>query len=244
VNATVLELVADDGVRLRGRRWVASPPDGASVVLVHGFAASSSDGKVVAVAEALADQGHGVVSVDSRGHGASGGTVTFGDAERFDVGATVAAAGRGPVVLVGASMGAISALRHVTAADPAGVVGIVTVSCPARWRLPRNARGVLSAALTHTPPGRWVARRYLGVRIAEPGPRPAPPLELVPDVRVPIALIHGRADPFIPATDAELLATAAHEPQRLDLVEGMGHAFEAESIEPVVAAVDWVLRHA
>jgi pimeloyl-ACP methyl ester carboxylesterase len=110
--------------------------------------------------------------------------------------------------------------------------------------LPRNVHGVLSAALTYTPPGRWLARRYLGVRIAEPGPRPAPPVELVPDVAVPLALIHGRADPFIPVADAELLAAAAQAPSRLDLVEGMGHAFAPESIEPVVAAVDWVLAQA
>jgi pimeloyl-ACP methyl ester carboxylesterase len=241
VNATALDLVTADGVPLRGRHWDRGGPGDAVVVLVHGFAASSSDGKVVAVAEALVGRGPGVVSVDSRGHGASGGAATLGDAERFDVRAAVSAAGPGRVVLVGASMGAISALRHAVDDDPGSLAGVVAVSCPARWTLPRNARGVLSAALTHTPPGRWVARRYLGVRIAAPGPRPAPPLELVPDVHMPLALIHGRADPFIPVTDARLLAGAAREPCRLDLVDGLGHAFEPESIIPIVTAVDWVL---
>jgi pimeloyl-ACP methyl ester carboxylesterase len=213
-------------------------------VLVHGFAASSVDGRVVAVAETLAGQGHPVLSVDSRGHGGSGGATTLGDAERLDVEAAVGAIGPGPVVVVGASMGAIGALRHAVTAECTPVVGIVTVSCPAQWRLPRNARGVLSAALTHTPPGRWVARRYLGVRIAEPGPRPAPPVELVPRVGRPLALIHGRADPFIPVADAEMLHAAAREPRRLDVIDGMGHAFEPESIEPVVAAVEWVVAQA
>jgi len=245
VSTTTLELVADDGVRLVGRRWAARTTDATTVVLAHGFAASSSDAKVVALAEVLVEQGHAVVSVDSRGHGASGGAATFGDAERLDVDAAVTAAGPGPVVLVGASMGAIGVLRH--AADlrrTPDVVGVVTVSCPARWALPRNVRGVLSAALTHTPPGRWLARRYLGVRIAEPGPRPAPPVELVPEVGVPLALIHGRSDPFIPVADAELLASAARGPRRLDVVEGMGHAFVPESIEPVVTAIDWVVGQA
>ena len=241
---TELELVADDGVRLYGRRWDTQGGRGSTVVLAHGFGASSSDVKVVALAETLTEHGYAVVSVDSRGHGASEGAATFGDAERLDVGAAVAASRSGPVVLVGASMGAIGVLRHTATTGGREVVGIVTVSCPARWTLPRNARGVLSAALTHTPPGRWVARRYLGVRIAEPGPRPAPPVDLVPDVQVPLALIHGRADPFIPVADAELLASAAREPTRLDVIEGMGHAFEPESIEPVVTAVDWVLRDA
>jgi pimeloyl-ACP methyl ester carboxylesterase len=241
VNSSAVDLVTTDGVHLCGRHWEPTSRRGPSVVLVHGFAASSADSKVVAVAEALAARGHAVMSVDSRGHGGSGGAATLGDAERLDVAAAVAAAGPDPVVIVGASMGAIGALRHAVATGGTPVVGIVTVSCPARWKLPLNARGVLSAALTHTPPGRWLARRYLGVRIAEPGPRPAPPLDLVPEVGRPLALIHGRADPFIPAADAELLHAAASEPKRLELVDGMGHAFEAESIEPVVAAVEWVI---
>jgi pimeloyl-ACP methyl ester carboxylesterase len=244
VNATAIELVAADGIHLCGRRWEPAGRRRASVVLVHGFGASSVDGRVVAVAEALAGHGHPVLSVDSRGHGGSDGATTLGDAERLDVDAAVTAIGPEPVVLVGASMGAIGALRHAVTTEGTPVAGIVTVSCPARWRLPRNARGVLSAALTHTPPGRWVARRYLGVRIAEPGPRPAPPLELVPQVRRPLALIHGRADPFIPVADAEMLHAAAREPRRLDLIDGMGHAFEPEAIDPVVEAVEWVLTQA
>jgi pimeloyl-ACP methyl ester carboxylesterase len=244
MNAALLELVTDDGVRLYGRRWDGPGCNGTTVVLVHGFGASSSDTKVVALAETLTEHGYVVVSVDSRGHGASEGAVTFGDAERLDVGAAVTASGPGPVVVVGASMGAIGALRHAATSDTGDVVGVVTVSCPARWTLPRNARGVLSAALTHTPPGRWAARRYLGVRIAEPGPRPAPPVDLVREVGVPLALIHGRADPFIPVDDAELLASAARAGTRLDLIEGMGHAFTPESIAPVVTAVEWVLRDA
>ncbi|HEY8217568.1 MAG TPA: alpha/beta fold hydrolase [Acidimicrobiia bacterium] len=241
MNATAVELVAADGVRLRGRQWEPPSRHRASVVLVHGFGASSTDGKLVAVAEALVEHGHAVISVDSRGHGSSDGAATLGDDERLDVDAAVTVAGPAPVVVVGASMGAIGALRYVVGAATSSVAGIVTVSCPARWTLPLNARGVLSAALTHTPPGRWIARRWLGVRIAQPGPRPAPPLELVPEVGCPLALVHGRADPFIPVADAELLHAAAREPRRLELVDGMGHAFTTESIEPVVTAVDWVL---
>jgi len=243
MNETALELVTSDGVRLRGRQWGPGNDAAACVVLVHGFAASSSDAKVVAVAEALASTGHAVVAVDSRGHGASGGAATLGDVERLDVAAAVDATGSGAVVLVGASMGAIGVLRHAVAPEHTrSIVGIVTVSCPARWTLPRNARGLLSAGLTHTPPGRWAARRYLGVRIADPGPRPAPPEQLVPQVRVPLAVIHGRTDPFIPVSDAEVLYGKAQAPRRLDLVEGMGHAFEPESIAPVLAAVDWILN--
>ena len=42
-------------------------------------------------------------------------------------------------------------LRRGPARPPRPVAGVVTVSCPAHWRLPRNARGVLSAVMTQTP---------------------------------------------------------------------------------------------
>jgi alpha-beta hydrolase superfamily lysophospholipase len=176
-----------------------------------------------------------------------------------------------PIVLVAASVGAIAALRFladpasVHRATPgvaersdaprpgragglgveggiSSIAGVVIVSCPARWSLPRNARGVLSALLTHTPPGRRVARHSLGIRIARPAPRPAPPIDLIPKVAVPVAIVHGNADQFIPVDDARALYAVAPDPRRLELVDGMGHAFEPEAVQPVVNAVDWILE--
>ena len=64
------------------------------------------------------------------------------------------------VVIVGASMGAIAALRYAAGpvVDP-GLVGVVAVSSPAGWRLPRNARSVLAAGLTRTRLGRLLPER-------------------------------------------------------------------------------------
>ncbi len=61
----------------------------------------------------------------------------------------------------------------------------------------------------------------------------------MPLVRVPLAVVHGTADPFIPAADADALYDAAPEPRRLRLVTGMGHAFEPPAIEPIVESVAW-----
>ena len=69
---------------------------------------------------------------------------------------------------------------------------------------------------------------------------PRPPIELVPKLEVPYAVIHGRADPFISVNDAEALYAVAHDPRRIDLVDGLGHAFEPESIAPILAALDWM----
>jgi alpha-beta hydrolase superfamily lysophospholipase len=240
-----VELLTSDDVRLWARRWTASGRRRATVVLVHGFAAGLDESKMVALIGALRDAGFDVLGYDARGHGRSGGEATLGDREAFDVAAAVGAVGQPgqPVVLVAASMGAIAALRFA-ASTPGAVDGVVSVSCPAWWRLPRNAQGLLSALITQTPFGRRFARRRMGVRIARCGPRPAPPVELVGAVGVPVAIVHGRRDPFIAVEDAEALDAAGRDPRRLDLVDGLGHAFEPEATPAILAALDWCLGHA
>lgn len=237
-----VHLVTEDGVRLVGCRWRHREPR-AVVVVVHGFGASSAEPDVVTLAEHLHDESFEVLTYDARGHGASEGECTLGDLERHDVDAAIAevARDRVPTVVVGASMGAIAALHH-GAEHPGTLAGLVVVSCPARWTLPRNARGVLSALMTQTSIGRWAARRHLGVRIATRLHRPAPPVELVTRVGTRIAIVHGTDDPFIDVTAAAALHDAASEPRRLTIVEGMGHALPPEAIAPIRRAVEWVLE--
>jgi pimeloyl-ACP methyl ester carboxylesterase len=238
-----VELITSDDVALHARRWDATGARRATVVLVHGFGASVDEEKMVALVEALGAAGFDGIAYDGRGHGRSGGEATLGDRERWDVAAAVAAVGAParPVVLVGASMGAIAALRFAASA-PGAVAGVVSVSCPAWWRLPRNGRGLLSMLVTQTPLGREFARRQMGVRIARSGPRPAPPIELVGELGAPIAVVHGRADPFISVTDAEALFDTARDPRRLELVDGLGHAFEPAATPAILAALGWCLE--
>jgi alpha-beta hydrolase superfamily lysophospholipase len=234
-------LTTADGLELSGRRWMTSDTPSATVVVVHGFSASAECPNVGAIASALGDDGLDVITYDARGHGASPGESTLGDHERHDVAAAVAhARERTPnVVLVGASMGAIAALRYA-ATDPQ-LAGVVSVSCPSRWRLPRNARGVLAAAMTRTSAGRRLTTRLSGVRVAARWTAPAPPIALVPQLAIPAVFIHGTADRFIAPRDAAELFEAAGEPRRLVVVPDMGHAFDPLGIEPVRAAVTWVL---
>jgi pimeloyl-ACP methyl ester carboxylesterase len=230
-----------DDVILTGCSWLRVDKPRAAVVLVHGFSSSTDDPNVRALAEVLHDDGDDVFCYDARGHGGSEGHSTLGDLERHDVAAAVDAARdrSDRVVLVGASMGAIAALRYAAATD--GVAGVVSVSCPAKWRLPRNLRGVFAAGLTRTRVGRAFASRLMRVQIAPRWTNPAPPVDLVPDVRAPVAFVHGAADRFVPATDAEELFALAHEPRRLQIVPAMGHAFEPQSVPAVRDAVEWAL---
>ncbi len=236
-------LLTADGLTLAGRRWLTDGEPAAAVVIVHGFTSSSECPKVEALGEALYADGFEVVTYDARGHGQSAGESTLGDHEQHDVAAAVALARtRTPrVILVGASMGAIATLRYA-ATDPA-LAGVVAVSCPARWRLPRNARGVLAALMTRTGIGRRLMTRFVGVRIASRWTNPEPPIDLAPRLRAPVTYVHGTDDKFIPVHDAAVLAQATPEPRNVVIVRGMGHAFEPVVIEPVREAVAWALAH-
>jgi len=237
-----------DGFTLTSRSWVHPDPR-ALVVLVHGFAASADDPAVVRQAEALHAAGFGVLTYDSRGHGDSDGLCTIGDLESRDVAAAVeavrASAGAPPVpevpvIVLGASMGAIAALRYAATTErpPAGVV---CVSSPSRWRAPRTARGVVAAAITRTAFGRFMAARYLRVRIDPQWANPEPPHALMGRIQVPMAIVHGDRDRFILSSEAVELYDACHSARRLTLVPEMGHAFDRAGVDPIRAAAEWVL---
>ncbi|HIH03533.1 MAG TPA: alpha/beta fold hydrolase [Methanoregulaceae archaeon] len=82
-----VSLVTDDGVPLAA--WYAPSRNGAAIVLVHG--ATDSRENVRAHASLLRDSGFGVLALDLRGHGMSGGHGnTFGWEGTHDVQAAVA----------------------------------------------------------------------------------------------------------------------------------------------------------
>ncbi len=236
-----LSFVTSDDVELYARAWPAGSRPRAAIVIAHGFTATADDAALVDVAEALHARELDVTAYDARGHGRSGGVCTLGDLEQHDVAAAVAAARRRSdrIVLVGASMGAIAVLRYA-ASDPT-LAGVVTLSCPARWTLPRNARAVTAALLTRTRAGRAVTARYLGVTVAPRWASSEPPVALAEQVHAPLAVVHGAADRFIPPAAAHELHAAAAGPRRVVIVPELGHAFGPAATGPILDAVEWAL---
>lgn len=237
-----------DGVRLAVEGPAESLADTA-VVVVHGFTASRTNADVLRLRQALEEDGLAVFTYDCRGHGRSGGICTLGDLERHDVAAVTALARRhaSRVVLVGASMGAIAVLRYAAEPGEAGEVepaldGVVAVSSPAVWQMPWSPQGVFSTVLTRTPPGRWLLERKVGVRVARKWTKPEPPLDLVARIDAPLAFVHGRHDRFIKPIAAVALHRASPTRRRLDLVAGMGHAFDPVGVPAIRAAIAWTLR--
>jgi pimeloyl-ACP methyl ester carboxylesterase len=235
-----LRLRTADGVDLAA---AVTPADGTArgaVVLVHGFTASQDDPDVGDLRTALVTAGLDVVTYDGRGHGGSTGTCTLGGDERHDVAAAVAEARRrhDGVVVVGASMGAIAALGH--AAEDDQLAGVVTVSSPARWRL-HGLPTLAAALLTKTRAGRKVLASHARVRVApriKMGPEPR---SLASRLRIPLAVIHGTADRFMPVEEADELFRSAGGRRRIDVLPGMGHAFHPLAAARIVDTVSWAL---
>jgi alpha-beta hydrolase superfamily lysophospholipase len=230
-----------DGIELAVRDWSSNGEARATVVLVHGIAATKDNPELVAVASALQQRGVDVTAYDARGHGKSGGLCTLGDLERHDVAAAVdRARKRGlPVIVVGASMGGVAVLRHA-ATDP-DLAGVVTVSSPADWRLSASPGAILLLGVIRTRAGRWLAARRLGVRLAPDWTNPEAPRSLAARVAAPLAVVHGERDRFVPPREARGLYASGGGPRRLYLVPKMGHAFHAEAVPVIAEAVEWAL---
>ena len=212
-----------------------------AVVFGHGFTGSQHNRKVVAFAQDLAALGLAVYTADFRGHGESGGFSTLGDREVNDLDALVELA-RGPhehVVSIGASTGAFVALRHAGLGGE--VDAVIAISSPADGREPRLRRARFLDLLVRTERGRRLLVRY-GTRVDPVRvPLAAAPLDLAAEIApVPVAIIHGGRDRYVPLDDAYALYDRLGEPRRLVVLPEFGHgeaAFTADFTAMVAALV-------
>jgi pimeloyl-ACP methyl ester carboxylesterase len=237
----------DDQVEIAAR---ADGPADAPVALVmaHGFSMTSTDRRLVAVASLLVSGGRAVYTFDFRGHGQSGGVSTLGHLEVNDVDAVVRLArerGHERVVVIGASLGGFVALRH--AALVGGVDAVIAISTPAIWGRTRRLRARALVAAVHTRFGRRLLSAR-GTRVDYPvPPAPTSPLDLAPQITIPVALVHGNRDPYVPADEAMLVHDRLGGYRRLVLLPGFGHAETAyrPDFAPLLnSLVDDLLLHA
>ena len=221
-DAEPLALVTADGVTLSALAYGARDAD-VAIVFGHGFTGSQRNPKVVELAEHLGEMS-AVYTADFRGHGASGGISTLGAREVDDLEAVLAVArDRHPtVVSVGASMGGFIALRH---AGLGGTVdAVVSISSPAVSGRPQMMRARLLSRAVQTRRGRRLLDLY-GTRVGPFDSAVTPPLDLVGEIApVPVAIVHGQRDRYVPVRDAHALYERLGEPRRLVVLPGFGHA--------------------
>jgi pimeloyl-ACP methyl ester carboxylesterase len=237
----LIKFTTEDGVRLAARHWDGGGRE-LGCVVGHGFTGSSASGYVRAICHDLAGAGAGVLALDFRGHGRSGGRSTTGADEIHDVAAAVAALrglGYRRVAVLGWSMGGSVALRYAGLGGDADAV--VSVSSPGTW----FERGTRQMRLVHwmceTRTGRLATRLLRRTRLSNAGwPQvPQAPVELVGRISAPLLLVHGDADAYFPLRHVEALAAAAPS-ATLWIEPGMGHAEIATTSQLTARIAEWV----
>lgn len=217
--------VSREGLRLHGKYYAGAP--GAPVqIMFHGYR-SSAERDFCGGLQAAIHGGFHILLVDQRAHGESEGScLTFGVKERFDClcWAEYAAERFGPdcsIFLYGMSMGAATALMAAALPLPRQVVGIVA-DCG--YSAPSDIlRKVIRDRGLPCFPVYGLLR--LGARLfGRFDPEEASPRVALEQCSLPVLLIHGGDDRFVPCEmSRENFRHCAAENKHLLIVPGAGH---------------------
>lgn len=173
------------------------------------------------------ESGQNTLVVDQRAHGQSGSTaITFGIRERQDClcWAQYARERFGPetpIILCGVSMGAATVLMASDLALPANVAGIIA-DCP--YSSPEAIIRKVCREDMHLPPSLVMPFVRLAARLfGRFDLRQASAVQAVRRTRLPILLLHGEEDHFVPCDMSRELYAACAGPKTLVTFPGAGH---------------------
>ena len=224
-GCATVSLTARDGTTLVGH-WYEHPHPRRIIVAMHGWR-SSWEQDFGLIAPFFHDAGCSVLYAEQRGQNASGGQhITFGLLEHQDclqwvqwvLAHTVVNL---PVYLAGISMGATTVLLAAGLKLPSQVRGIIAdcgfTSPHAIWQHVAQNNLHLNYSL-HQP---WVERLFR--RRLQLNPRSASTTEALAKSRVPVLLIHGSDDSFVPVEMTYENYKACTAEKALLIVPGAGH---------------------
>ena len=216
---------AQDGTKLAARYYHVR--DGAPLqIQFHGYRGTAV--RDFCGGNKLArESGQNTLVVDQRAHGKSGGTaITFGIRERWDCLSWAEYANQRfgsdtPIFLSGVSMGAATVLMASELKLPANVIGIIA-DCP--YSSPEAIIRKVCREDMHLPPALVMPFIRLGARLfGHFDLREASALEAVQHTHIPILLIHGEDDRFVPCDmSREIFGACAGEKNRVTF-PGAGH---------------------
>jgi pimeloyl-ACP methyl ester carboxylesterase len=221
------DVPAPDGAILRGWKVRAARPNGAWVLVLHGVADNRYGTEEHA--RMLLQSGYGVVMMDSRAHGASGGEIaSYGWLERKDVSAAIDELERTEhpehLYALGNSMGAGIALQ--AAGSDARIEAVAAEAPFANLReAAYDYAGLQRWPLlgkTFFAPGAWVLI-YRGQRLAGFPASEVSPERAVKARAFPLLLICDGADVVLPCRHSETILRAATGAKELWRVPGALH---------------------
>lgn len=203
------------------------------------------------------ESGQNTLVVDQRAHGKSDGTtITFGIQERWDCRSWVEYASKRfgadtPIILCGVSMGAATVLMASELELPGNVIGIIA-DCP--YSSPEAIIRKVCREDMHLPAALTMPFVRLGARLfGHFDLREASAVEAVRHTDIPILLIHGEDDRFVPCDMSREIYDACSGYKLRRTFPGAGHGLsyivDTDGYEQAVAQFteyclnDWRIRY-
>ena len=226
------------GVQLRGWQCMAGAGQSrGTIVYLHGIA--DNRGSARGPIERFTRHGYDVIAYDSRAHGLSGGTAcTYGYHEKSDLRRVLDTVLDGRIIVVGTSLGAAVALQ--AAAEDRRISGVVAaevfsdLETIARERAPFFVWDQLMESAFR------VAAQWGAFDVGSVSPEAS-----ARSIRVPVLLLHGKADTDTPPAHSQRVYGALTGPKRLVLVEGVRHnetLGNAEAWTEIDRWIDGIMR--
>lgn len=222
--AQELTMRSYDGLSLRGR-WIPADDARGTIILFHGWH-GSVETDLAGIFPVYHGLGLNLLFVDQRAqNGSEGRYVTFGVRESQDAVDWVryhnVQFGPGSVILDGISMGGSTVLMAMGRELPENVRGVLADSSfSSPWAIIAD----VFRKTTHLPP--WLvvgAVRFWCVLLAGFDPKAHSTMKAMRDSRIPILLLHGLGDDFVPSAMSQTTYDAYKGKKELLLIEGAGH---------------------
>lgn len=245
-QAEDVSVTSFDGLTLRGK-WVRAEQPKATVIFFHGYHTHYIH-DFAGIFSLYRAMGLNLLLVRQRAHGESDGKyITFGVRERRDALRWIEfhnrTHGMDNVFLEGMSMGASTVLFAAGETLPPNVRGIVA-DCG--FSSPAEILGHVIRKDFHLPPklvlplmNIW-SKALAGFDLWECDTR-----QTLARAQVPVLLIHGKADTFVPTHMSRVGFDACRSPRELIEVEGAGHgrSFQYEPERITKALADFFTRN-
>lgn len=239
--------VSYDGLKLSGRYYHNSD-DAPLCICFHGYRGSAVfDCGVIGMF--LRDEGYNVLLVDQRAHFRSGGhTITYGIRERRDVLSWIEYAKKTfgsdiQIYLFGISMGASTVVMSA-GLDLPDNVKMICADCP--YSSPRDELYYVIKRWYKPPKLLWFAIRVSALVYGHLIlPKDVTAANAVKNTRIPVLLIHGEQDIFVPKEMSEEIRLANPEcVERYTIpkaVHGVSYFFDSKRYIAIVR--DFIKRH-
>ena len=223
-NAQDVYIESFDGLRLHGL-WIPASVPKATIILAHGYR-STMLVDFGMVFDFYHNLGLNILVPEQRCHGKSQGRyITFGVKESKDMYSWITYhnchLSNTEIILSGLSMGASTMLYLADEDLPQNVKGIIA-DCG--FTSPKAIISKVFSSVTHLPaaPSVWVAnavaRIFAGFGLNDKDTRHS-----LKNSKIPVVLVHGTADDFVPCSMSKEGYAACASKKHLLLVDGAGH---------------------